>query len=292
MHLPSVSVVMVSYHTGDVLWESIGSVLAQPELEQLLVVDNGNPQEVREALVELSQKEPKLKVLTIENKGFANGCNSGASQAEGEYLLILNPDCIVPPHSFNKVIEALKQHPESYIAGGYLANLDGSEQNGSRRNLLTPGVALVESLGLHRFFPHLARMNIQDSPVPLTPVLVPAISGAFMMMKREQYRQLGGMDEGYFFHVEDLDFCLQVQRQGGKILYVPGVKILHYRSTSDVSSAFVEYNKTKGFIRYFTKNFSGQYAPGVMPLLIAAIYARMVLKLLQGYIKSVRRKVL
>lgn len=286
----SVSVVMVSYNTGNVLYDSIASVLLQPELHELILVDNGNPVSIREELQQLAAKEARLKIIiNPHNTGFASGCNIGTRQAKGSYLLILNPDCIIPPDTFSRVITNFALFPETRVAGCYIANPDYTEQSGSRRNLLTPWVAIVESLGLHKLLPentNLPRMNLHTSTLPSSPVYIPAISGAFMMMKRETYQQLGGIDEGYFFHVEDLDFCLQVHKSGGKILYIPDIKVIHYRSTSKVSTAFIERNKTKGFVRYFHKNFKDSYFPGFIPLLTAAIYLRLGCRLASTMLKS------
>ncbi len=286
----SVSVVMVSYNTGAVLKDAIHAVLVQPELHELLLVDNGNPEGLRAELRALAIEDSRLKLLVSgENVGFARGCNIGAQQAEGDYLLILNPDCIIPPATLSRVTQNFARFPETMVAGCFIANPDYTEQSGSRRNLLTPWVAIVESLSLYRLIPNshsLPRMNLHTTPLPEEPVYVPAISGAFMMMRRESYEALGGIDEGYFFHVEDLDFCLQVHKQGGKILYIPDIKVVHYRSTSKVSAAFIEKNKTKGFIRYFRKNFNTRYVPGVIPLLTAAITIRLWCRLVSLALKS------
>lgn len=278
----NVSVVMVSYSTGPVLWRAIESVLAQPELHELIVVDNGNPQDIRKKLSRLAKKEPKLKVITPkENTGFAGGCNIGVKGATGEYLLLLNPDCILPQHTFRIAIRDLKNHPEAYLAGCCIMNPDNTEQSGSRRQLLTPWIALVEILNLYRFAPNhplFSRINLHTTEAPLTPSFVPAISGAFMLMETRTYHKLGGIDEDYFFHVEDLDFCFQVHQQGGKILYIPDVKVVHYRSTSLVSPFFIELNKTRGFARYFKKNFHTTYHPAFIRLIILAIYMRLGLR--------------
>jgi GT2 family glycosyltransferase len=97
---------------------------------------------------------------------------------------------------------------------------------------------------------------------------VPAISGAFMALRRADYARLGGLDEGYFLHVEDLDFCKRVHDAGGTIVCVPSVRVTHALSTSDVSSCFVERCKARGFLRYFRKHF----ARNTNPLLLWGVY--------------------
>ena len=284
--MKTVSIVIVSYHTGPVLWRSIESVLAQPELDRLILVDNGNPDDVRHRLSALAAKETRLTIITPPtNKGFAGGCNLGMKEVTTPYVLLLNPDCILPHGALTIAENALQSYPEAMMAGGCIVNPDNTEQHGSRRELLTPWIALVESFHLYRLLP-LRRININDHPAPDTPSFVPAISGAFMFMKTDHYLELGGIDEGYFFHVEDLDFCFQVHKHGGKILYIPTIKIVHYRSSSEVSPYFVEWSKTKGFIRYFTKNFSKHYVPGFISCMIAALYLRFALRSLIILVKK------
>ncbi len=280
----NVSVVIVSYNTGPILPRSIESVLTQAGLCELILVNNGNPPRVIRKLEKLAKEDSRLKLISgYGNIGFAAGCNLGARQAEGKYLLLLNPDCIIPSGALAKVRDELQNHNEAWLAGCRIINPDGSEQSGSRRNILTPMVAFVETFRLYRFFPNLKlfeRMNFHEMEKMKMSSIVPAISGAFMMIKKERYESLSGIDEGYFFHVEDLDFCYQVNRLGGRILYVPQISAVHFRSTSDVSSFFVEWNKARGFTRYFRKNFKGQYFPGFLTLISAGIYLRLVTRII------------
>lgn len=286
---------MVSYNTGPVLFRSIEAVLLQENLKELLIVDNGNSREVRARLKELSDADPRITLITGQgNVGFAMGCNLGAAKATGDYLLLLNPDCVVPGSALPKVLGALEARPEAWLAGCRILNPDGSEQAGSRRNLLTPAVAFVENFRLYRLLPgdkgkesYFKRMNFHDEDKVEEPTFVPAISGAFMMIDRQRYYDLGGLDEEYFFHVEDLDFCYQVNEKGGKILFVPDVTPVHYRATSKVSDFFVEFYKARGFTRYFHKRFKGKYFAGFLELMTAAIYCRFLVRALLISVQSV-----
>lgn len=296
--MKTVSVIMVSYNTGPVLFRTIEAVLLQENLQELIVVDNGNSREVRARLKEWTEKETRISLITGQgNVGFAMGCNLGAARAVGDYLLLLNPDCVVPTGAFSKVTAAMEARPEAWLAGCRILNPDGTEQAGSRRNLLTPSVAFVENFRLYRLLPHsegkpsyFKRMNFHDEEKTEEPAFVPAISGAFMMMERERYYTLGGLDEEYFFHVEDLDFCYQVHDKGGKILFVPEVAPVHYRSTSQVSDIFVEYYKARGFTRYFYKRFKDKYFKGFLALMTAAIYARFTVRTVLVWLQGLWRR--
>lgn len=295
--MKSVSAIMVSYNTGPVLFRAIEAAMHQEGLKELIVVDNGNGRDVRAELKALSENDTRLKFITGHgNVGFATGCNLGAEKASGDYLLLLNPDCIMPSGALARMVSALEAHPEAWLAGCRILNPDGTEQAGSRRNLLTPGVAFVENFRLYRLLPqkkgqkaYFKRMNFHEEESAEKPMYVPAISGAFMLIERERYYAIGGLDEEFFFHVEDLDFCYQIHKKGGKILFVPNVAAVHYRSTSEVSDMFVEFCKAKGFARYFDKHFRGRYMPGFLAAMKAAIYARFAVRALQVVVQNLMK---
>jgi len=275
-----VSVIMVSYHTGPALWLAIDSVLEQPECKELLLVDNGNAPGDFKRLQALAAQEPRLQLLSGHgNVGFAKGCNLGAKQATGKYILLLNPDSMLPEGGLTRALVGLQSYPPSTVAGCFLAHADGSEQRGGRRALLTPENAVVESLGLHRFFKRSQRLNFHGTPMPDATHEVPAISGAFMLTTRAFYQQLRGLDESYFLHMEDMDFCYRVHQACGKIICIPDVKVIHFRSTSEVTSAFVEKHKASGFIRYLRTHFGKQHSPAFFMAMTLGIWLRYALKI-------------
>ena len=167
-----VSVIMVSYWTGPVLNAAIESVLAsnQEGVIELIVVNNGNPPSVIEELVRLSIADPRLILISGHgNVGFARGCNIGADHARGSYLLLLNPDCCLTPGAIPTLLAETEALGNDWMLGCHVLNPDGSAQRGSRRALLTPCTALVETFRLDRFSPRLFRryrLNQHDKPIP------------------------------------------------------------------------------------------------------------------------------
>lgn len=261
------SVIIVSYQTGPALWVCLYRVLQLRGLHEVIIVNNGNETAVELHLGKLQKKHERIKLLTGHgNVGFATGCNLGAQQATGDYVLLLNPDAVLMERdAFQRFISVLENPdalPPVGLVGGVLRNEDNSEQRASRRNFLSPQNALLEGMGLHKLkgIPF-TRLNIdeKDEPLPAAPEPIPAISGACMMMERERYVQMRGLDENYFLHVEDMDFCRRVHDAGGSVWLQPQVNILHYCSTSEVSSLFVERMKTKGFFRYFRVHYYNSY---------------------------------
>lgn len=284
--MPSCSVVMVSYHTGAVLFPAIRSVLAQSHLAELVLVDNGNPRDVVEQLQEMAASDSRLKLLTGGgNVGFGRGNNAGAKLATGTFLLLLNPDSMLPPEALKEMMLAFDEVPGAMLAGANLQNPDGTEQRGGRRQLLTPATAVSEALMLHRISKKFTRVNSRPK-MPSHTHEVEAISGACMMLRRADYEKLGGFDPKFFLHVEDMDLCMRVHKAGGKVICVPRVKVTHMLSTSgEVSSRFIEWQKTKGFVRYFHKHFGGAKQLPLTLLADLGILVRFVLRLLAAPLK-------
>jgi GT2 family glycosyltransferase len=279
------SVVIVSYHTGPALLAAIDSVLAQDRPVELLLVDNGNPPETLAALVARATREPRLRLLTGHgNIGFGAACNLGARAAQGDHLLLLNPDGELPPDAVSALLRHEADLPPRWMIGPRILDGAGRDQAGSRRRLLTPRSALVEALRLHRIFPGL-RLNLHRSPLPAGISPVPAISGACMFLPREEYWRIGGFDEGYFLHVEDLDLCLRFRRGGGEILFDPHVVVRHVGGTSGSPKAVVERHKARSFRRYFRQNFPGM--PRLVRLALdGAIAAQLGLRMLRARLPS------
>ncbi|MDX2028971.1 MAG: glycosyltransferase family 2 protein [Alphaproteobacteria bacterium] len=279
---PITSVVMVSYYTGPVLFQAIASVLAQTEPVELCLVDNGNPPEITAQLQAMAEQESRLRFVTGHgNVGFSRGCNLGAKAAGGTHLLFLNPDSLLLPDALTRLQAHAAGLKRPFMIGARLLDEDGSDQRGCRRALLTPMTAFIEALCLHHFFPK-ARLNFNEEPIPSALTPIPAISGAFMFLTREDFWKITGFDEGYFLHVEDLDLCLRLRCAGGEIYFAPDVVVTHIGSTSRATRAFVEKHKARGFIRYFHKNFGKEYPKPFLWLLDLAIWVRTYLKIIAG----------
>jgi N-acetylglucosaminyl-diphospho-decaprenol L-rhamnosyltransferase len=280
----SCSVVIVSYKTGAVLMDCLRSVLAQSDVHQLILVDNGNSRQMTLKINALADEDEHLEIITGHgNVGFARGCNIGARRARGRFLLLLNPDSILGEGILGGALDVFDQRPNASLITVRLENPDGSEQRGGRRNLITPWTCLVEQFRLDRLAPHhpyFKRLNLNETE-PFTEITkVQCISGAFMLMPKSTFDDLGGMDEDYFIHVEDVDFCMRIEKGNGEILFVPHLSVMHMQGTSNVYSGFVEWHKSNSFTKYFFKHFQPQYPKPLLSLFAAAIYIRFALRLL------------
>ncbi|MBI3419751.1 MAG: glycosyltransferase family 2 protein [Proteobacteria bacterium] len=282
---PPISIITVTYYTGPVLFDMLGAALAQQDVGELILVNNGNPLPIYQRLKEMSEKEPRLKLISGQgNVGFATACNLGAKEAQGEYLLFLNPDCLLPKNIAGKLLAESRAHQGLHLLGARILEAGGKEQSGSRRAALTPWTAFVEVLQLYRLFPnhpYCRRFKWHEEPVPAQTIPMPAISGALMFMHKEEYMNLGGMDEGYFLHVDDLDLCLRVQRAGGQVLFMPEPAVTHIGATSQAPATIVEWHKTRSFVRYFFKNFSEMYPRFFLWLVSGVVWMRFFVRALR-----------
>ena len=273
-----ISVIMVSYFTGSPLVEAIQSVLADSDILELVLVDNGNTIVARERLWEFAKQESRLKIIQGQgNIGFSRACNYGARLSKGDYLLFLNPDAVIDKGAAMTLADCGEKLTRPWITGGYLQTVNGIEQRGGRRNKLTPLSALVSFTPLHKI-PGMRSMHLESEPCPRTAKKIPVVSGACLMMDRQGFDILGGFDERYFLHVEDIDICARARKCGGEVYFVPNAKVMHYGSTSNERIQKIEYEKFKGLWRYF-RDYSSKWWARVFllmatPFMFAAIMGR------------------
>lgn len=255
-----VSVIVVNYNAGDLLQRCVSSVL--PLVGEVLVVDNGSSDHSLRSLEELSLGDRLQIIRTGRNLGFAAACNVGVAIAQGDRLLFLNPDCLVEPATVSCLLGVLESVEGCGMVGGLLLNPDGTEQRGGRRRLPTPWSALLRLAGLGflsrrwpRWFPV---FDMSGCPLPSGPERVEAISGACMLVKREALEAVGGWDEGYFLHCEDLDWCKRFSLGGWSIMFVPDARVVHAQGACSRSRPlFVEWHKHRSMLRYTRKFTQG-----------------------------------
>jgi N-acetylglucosaminyl-diphospho-decaprenol L-rhamnosyltransferase len=254
---PRIAAIVVSYHTGDVLFDCLAALEADEDISEVVLVDNGNPPAAVARLEQLAAQSAKLRITGGGvNRGFAAGVNLGAATSTADRFLILNPDAILQPGSVVALESAITHVAEPAIVGGKIYGADGREQRGARRRKLTMRSAATTFLGaawLRAVDAGFVGINRHNEPAPAGPVQMDAVSGALMYFTRQGFERLGGFDEAYFMHVEDLDICRRAEADGGAVIYTPFASALHHGATSDAPSLVVEKYKAAGLSRYFRK---------------------------------------
>ncbi|MDH5634034.1 MAG: glycosyltransferase family 2 protein [Gammaproteobacteria bacterium] len=273
-----VTTVIVNYNSGDLLQQSVAACV--DDSQDVVVVDNGSTDCSTDPIKSTYFGKDYVSVVDNRNNhGFASGCNRGNIEATSPYVLFLNPDCMLAAGSLKKLVDALEANPGAAMAGGRLMNPDGTEQAGGRRAIPTPWRSFVRAFGLTRFSKRWPRLfydfYLHTQPLPTHPVEVEAISGAMMLVRKSVLEEIGGWDENYFLHCEDLDICMRLRQKGWKILFVPDAPAKHFQGSCGRSRPlFVEWHKHKGMMRFYRKFFRHQYPGAFMWLVSCGVWLR------------------
>ncbi len=280
---PQVSVIVVAYNTGPALFECIRTVLEQPRVDELILVDNGSTEEDAARLRRIAEGDARMLLFQGHgNIGFAKGANAGASAARGRWLIFLNPDAFLGAGTVETLVEAARKGRGPCIVGARVMNADGTEQQGGRRAEITPFTALLTFLHLTRGKLRQYEIHREHDQLPTHAVETAAVSGACFCVSRADFASLRGFDGGYFLHVEDVDLCWRARQAGGQVLFEPRAEVVHLGHTSLTSPLRVEYHKGRGIARYFRKRAEGKrrraMAYLLSPLIIAAALGRAIVQ--------------
>lgn len=249
------SIIIVNYNVKEFLQNLLHSLSKATTgiKSEIIIVDNASDDGSVEMLRE------KFSDITLianqDNKGFSKANNQGLEIANGKYLLLLNPDTIVQEDTFHTLIKFFEETPDAGMVGCKILNPDGTLQLACRRSFPGPWTSFCKVTGLSTIFPNskiFARYNLTYLDENKS-YEVDAISGSFMMLKRECYEKIGGLDEQFFMYGEDLDLCYRTQKAGYKVYYVHSTQIIHYKGESTRRSSLDEtkifYSAMKLFVK-------------------------------------------
>ncbi|MCL4548449.1 MAG: glycosyltransferase [Bacteroidetes bacterium] len=282
--MTDLSIIIVNYNVKEFLLNMLDSVqkAAKTISAEIIVVDNASDDGSVESIKE---KFPSIKLIVNEkNIGFGAANNIAMLHALGKYFLLINPDTIVREDTFTKMISFFEQNPEAGIAGCKVLNADGTLQLACRRGFPGPWTSFTKVMGLSTLFPKsrlFARYNLTYLDENKT-YEVDAVSGAFMMMRKQVYDKIGGFDREFFMYGEDLDLCYRTQQAGYKVFYVHSTEIIHYKGESTKRSSMDEtkvfYDAMHLFVR---KHFSSSFV--VESILQSAILFRKLIAFANVY---------
>ncbi len=236
----SISVIIVSYNVKSFLERAVISI--RKALEgfsfEIFVVDNssgdGSAAMVKERFPEV------YLIKNRENVGFARANNQALLRVKGKYICLINPDTLVQEDTFRICLNYLEAHSSVGALGCKIINPDGTLQLSCRRNIPTPWSAFTKIVFLSALFPrskHFGQYNLTYlNPDQTTEV--GALSGSFMMVRKQAVEQVGLLDERFFLYGEDLDWCYRMQQKGWKIVYLPETQIIHYKGQSTHEASF------------------------------------------------------
>jgi GT2 family glycosyltransferase len=265
-----VSVIIVTRNTSALTRAAIRSVCDSRDslAKEIWVVDNGSTDDTASVL---PREIPQIQLIRLEkNHGFARACNLAAKRAGGEFLLLLNSDSRLAPEALGRAVAWMRGRPECAVAGAQLLNADGSRQN-SIANFPTLATELLNKSLLRRLRPE--KFPGKEREIP-EPVEVETIVGAFVLIRKKAWDELGGLDERFFFFLEETDFCLRARRKGFRVFHLPDVRVWHGQGQTarQVSvGARIEYWRSR--YAYFAKN----HPPVTRLVLAAGLWLRLLL---------------
>ena len=249
------SIIIVAADSGVPLRECAARALASSVPVELVLVDNASRDGVPQALARAYEQDERVRVVyNHANLGFGPAVNVGARQAQGDALLVLNPDCMLEPDTLSRVLDVQRAHPDAGVIGVVVCDPDGTPDPASRRRDPLLRRSLNEMTG--RVKRDASRYEGVDVPGPMPDDVIETenVSGALMLLPRAAFERLHGFDEGYFLHCEDLDLCRRARDAGYKVLLAGDVRVRHAKGGSSAHRpVFVSYHKHRGMWRWFRK---------------------------------------
>lgn len=267
------SIIIVSYNAATYLEQCLLSVERfLPKHAEIIVFDNASPEREIE---KFPAQFPQVQfILHNENVGFSKGNNLAVKQAQGEYVLILNPDTIVYADFFPKIMEFAEKTQNLGALG--VKMLDGNENflPESKRNIPTAWSSFNKLFSGNSGKTYYAS-HIQDNENAKVEVL----SGACMLMKKTVFEEVGGFDEQYFMYGEDIDLSYTLLQHGYQNHYLGEVTITHFKGESTIKDdVYLQrfYGAMEIFIqKYYRKQKPIQYYIMLLGLKVKYLMAKM-----------------
>ncbi len=284
------SVIIVNYNVKHFLEQCLCSVQKAISISknsaEIIVIDNDSKDGSLEYLQPLF---PCVKFISNNsNLGFTKACNQGYKVSQGNYVLFLNPDSILPEDCLSKCISFFETHPDAGAAGIKMLDGHGRFLKESKRSFPSPVTSLYKLFGLSKLFPHsrifskyhLGNLNENQNHE------VDVLAGAFMMVRREALNKTGVFDEVFFMYGEDIDLSFRIQKAGYKNYYIAESNILHFKGESTRKGSL---NYVKMFYKamsiFVKKHYGGSRAGFFNFLIHVAIWLRATMSALSRFIQ-------
>lgn len=286
------SIVIVNYNTPRLTIDCIQSILdANLNIQyETYVVDNASSDDSVEQLKEAFPQEITL-IANKQNVGFSKANNQAIKACKGRYVLLLNSDTIVHSDTLDTMVQFMDAHLDVGAAGCEVNLTNGSLDKACHRGFPTPEASLYYMTGLSRKYPnspkfnsyHKSYMNMQEIHD------IDCLVGAFMIVRREAFEQVGLLDEEFFMYGEDIDWCYRIKEAGWRIVYNPTVSIIHYKGASSRKKPFkIIYEFHRAMYLFHKKHFAKNYNFLVNSVVYTGITLKLVLATITNVLKQGR----
>lgn len=276
--------VVVAYWSASTIEDCLRRLLAATHVVEVVVVDNGSGDDTAadaagSIIARIAASDSRVSLQRNPgNPGFAVACNQGAKDCAQSWLVFVNPDCLVEPDTFERLLAYAGSMPNIGVLGCELVDADGMRDSATRRRDVS-----LRALLLAR-----GRRDAVEIPSNGSSLQrVDAVSGALMLLQRAVFEQIGGFDAGYRLHAEDLDLCRRVRAAGYPAAVANDVVVTHLRGVSSRRRPlWVEWQKHRGLWRYFQKFEAAQTSIGMRTMLRVALWTHFALVAPQAWLRT------
>jgi GT2 family glycosyltransferase len=241
-----------------------------PRASEVIVIDNASSDQSVERL-----EEVRL-IRNASNVGFARAVNQGLTVADGDYLLLLNPDCLVEDGALDISLRYMEGNVDVSVLGARVLRADGRLDPPARRSFKTPTTYLWKFLGVSFLFPNSRTFGrYYLSYLPEDQITdVDSVVGAFLLTRRSVVDEIGKLDERFFMYCEDEDWCWRAKLAGGRVVYNPNVVVHHAKGSSTSRRPIaMAWHWHRSLIAYHHKNIAPRYPAVVNTLIYGGILA-------------------
>lgn len=274
-----IGVVVVTFQSARTIRRCLDLLLASDPVVRIVVIDNASDDGTLDLLRDVSERDERVTVVrNSDNRGFAAACNQGASALATPWVAFINPDCYVQAGALERLVRHGLQRAGAGMLGVDLVDEEGRPDPAARRR--DPSLReLFEGRG-RRDDLYLGRDPNADLQE------VEAVSGALMLMPVGLFLQLGGFDERFRLHVEDLDLCRRTRDAGYEVLVANDITVLHVGGESSrARPVWVEQQKHLSLWHYFRK-FEAAQTPGWMvPVLWAGLWGHFLVAAVRAFLR-------
>ena len=268
---PDLAVVVVNYNAGPFITRCLASALdaSGDAGVEVVVVDNDSADHSTDLV---ASEYPDIRVIRNDsNRGFAAAANQGVTATSAPYVLLLNPDAEIAAGTLGGLLKVARDHP-NVGALGPLIREPGGRVYPSARKVPTASEALGHLfLGLFIQDNRWSRAYTMAGWDRRSERLVDWVSGSCLLLNRTALDDVGLLDDGYFFGVEEVDLCTRMRAAGWDVLFTPEVEVLHHVGISRGKSRRITREHANGIYRYFVKFRSSGWKVVLRPFVWTAL---------------------
>jgi len=273
--LNQVAAVVINKNTVGYLRGCLRSLEAQDYTGgiSLWVVDNGSD-DGSPGMVLREFPDVNLVWNTV-NVGYARACNQGIEVTGEPYVIVMNSDTVLAPDTVSQVVGYLERNPRAGVVAPRLLNSDGTLQFSCRAFPSIKDAFVHAFLGLFMAENRSSEAYKKMGWDHREETNVDWVSGAFMVLRREAVRAVGGFDEGYFMYVEDVDICWRMWQAGWTVGYIPRGDVFHHIGMSSrMASGRMLFHHHRSMLRFHRKSYSGPHERLVYAVVATGVAAR------------------